>query len=297
MSLFFFSFETLTGLPEFIGTFIAFLFGCVFGSFLNVVIHRVPRGESVVFPGSACPGCGRSIAAYDNIPVISWLVLGGKCRGCKTSISARYIGVELLTGVVFSLVTWQIGFNAFLPSALIFAFAIIPLIFIDAEHMILPDVITYPLFIFAIAARIIYPVFFSGEYFSDLRHFPMTEFAGWPPLASSLVAAAIGAAVGGGSLWLVGALWKVLRGVDAMGLGDVKMMFGVGAFLGWRLTLLAIFLGAFAGAIAGVMLIAGRKKDDMQSQLPFGIFLGIGSLVAMLFGDRLVEWYMRSFVF
>ena len=296
MNNFLTSFETITGLPEIFGYIFFFAFGTIIGSFLNVVIHRVPNEESIVFPNSACPKCGKAIKGYDNIPVLSWLILGGKCRNCKEKIAVRYPLVELMTGFLFLSVYWQIGFNVYLPICLIFVSAMVSLIFIDAEHMILPNVITYPLFIFALLVRILYPILFSAEYFTDIRHSPVNYFADYPLWATSLIGAIFGALVGGGSLWLVGELWKRLRGVDAMGLGDVKMMFAVGALLGWRLTILSIFLGAFSGAIIGVFMISRQKDKDFQAQIPFGIFLGIGSVIAILFGENLVSWYMNTFI-
>lgn len=292
----FFSFESMTGLPEYIGLALTFILGSLIGSFLNVVIHRVPNELSIVLPNSACPKCHSAIKPYDNIPILSWLILGGKCRNCKAGIAARYPAVEALTGVVFAVVFWQIGFNAFLPIGFIFAAAMISLIFIDAGHMILPNVITYPLLIFAILVRLVYPLIFGTEYFSDMSFAPATWMAGYPTGTVSLACALAGALAGGGSLWVVGELWKRLRGVEAMGLGDVKMMFGVGALLGWRLTLLSIFLGAFSGAVIGVVLLSRQKDKDMQSQIPFGIFLGTGSLLALLFGEQLIGWYSRTFL-
>lgn len=294
--LLFASFETMTGLPEFVAYIFIFLFGAVVGSFLNVVIHRVPREESIVFPNSACPNCKTAIKPYDNIPLFGWLMLGGKCRNCKTPISPRYPAVELLTALVFVLTYWQIGLSAFLPVALVFVASMIALIFIDSEHMILPNVITYPLFFLALAVRIVYPIVFGAEYFTDLQHSPMTYFQNQPAWLVSLIGAIFGGLVGGGFLWLVGEIWKKLRGVEAMGLGDVKMMFAVGALLGWRLTFLTIFLGAFSGAVIGIFVIYKQKEKDMQAQIPFGIFLGIGSILALLFGEQLINWYMNAFV-
>lgn len=289
------SFESVTGLPEMFGLVFVFVLGTIVGSFLNVVIHRVPNELSIVFPNSACPKCDSPIKPYDNIPILSWLILGGKCRNCKASISARYPAVELLTGVIFAVVAWQLGFNAFLPVALIFAAVMISLIFIDAGHMILPNLITYPLFVFAILVRVVYPLIFGTEYFSDMAFAPATWMAGYPVWLVSLAGALMGALAGGGSLWLVGELWKRLRGVEAMGLGDVKMMLGVGVLLGWRLALLSIFLGAFSGAVIGIFVILRQKDKDMQAQIPFGIFLGTGSLLALLFGERLISWYSGQF--
>ena len=290
------SFENVTGLPESVAYIFVFLFGAAVGSFLNVVIHRVPNEESVVFPNSACPKCGNAIKPYDNIPLFSWLLLRGKCRNCSAGISVRYPAVELLTALLFVTVHASIGFTPFLPVALIFVSALVALIFIDAGHMILPNVITYPLIIFALVVRILYPMLFSSEYFADVRSFPVSSIGSNPAWLVSLAGALLGAAAGGGSLWLVGEIWKRLRGVEAMGLGDVKMMFGVGALLGWRLTLLSIFVAAFAGSVAGVAIIAKQKGKDLQAQIPFGIFLGIGSIVALLFGERLIGWYLETFV-
>jgi leader peptidase (prepilin peptidase)/N-methyltransferase len=296
MNLYLTNFENITGLPELFAYIFIFIFGAAIGSFLNVVIHRVPNEESIVFPNSACPNCQKSIKPYDNIPILSWLILGGKCRNCKNPISPRYLFVELLTGLLFLLVYWSIGFNAFLPVALVFAATIVSLVFIDAEHMILPDVINYPLLIFALSMRIVFPLLFGANYFSDFKFFPLNRMEDYPIWLVSLIGAILGGIVGGGFLWLVGAIWKRLRGVDAMGLGDVKMMFAVGALLGWRLTLLSIFIGAFAGAVIGVFVIARQKEKDFQTQIPFGIFLGIGSILSLLFGEQLIGWYINNFL-
>ncbi len=290
------SFEAITGMPESVAYVFVFIFGAIVGSFLNVVIHRVPNEESIVFPNSACPKCQTPIKAYDNIPVLSWLILGGKCRGCDSPISSRYPAVELLTALVYLLVYCQVGLTPMLPVYLAFVSAMIALIFIDAEHMILPNVITYPLLVIALLVRIIFPLIFGENYFSDTAYAPATYLAGQPAWLISLFGAVVGALVGGGSLWFVGAVWKKLRGVDAMGLGDVKMMLGVGALIGWRLAFLSIFLGAFAGALIGIVLISRQKDKDLQTQIPFGIFLGMGSILSILYGEQLIDWYFRTFV-
>ncbi|MEO8041832.1 MAG: prepilin peptidase [Acidobacteriota bacterium] len=290
------SFEALTGMPEAVAYIFVFIFGAIVGSFLNVVIHRVPNEESIVFPNSACPKCKAPIKAYDNIPILSWLILRGKCRGCGMAISARYPAVELLTAFLYLLVYWQVGLSPMLPVSLAFVSAMVALIFIDAEHMILPNVITYPLLVIALLVRLIFPLVFAENYFSDTAFAPVNYLVGQPPWLVSIFGALVGALVGGGSLWFVGAVWKKLRGVDAMGLGDVKMMLGVGALLGWRLAFLSIFLGAFAGALLGIVVIAKQKDKDLQTQIPFGIFLGTGSILSLLFGEQLIGWYVRTFV-
>lgn len=290
------SFESVTGLPEAIAYIFVFVFGAAIGSFLNVVIHRVPNEESIVFPNSACPKCGKAIRAFDNIPILSWLILRGKCRGCGEGISARYPAVELLTALLFVIVYVVFGLSAFLPVALIFTAVMVSLIFIDAGHMILPNVITYPLLVFALLVRVVFPLLGWDSAFSDMRSAPLNTMVEYPRWAVSLVGALLGAVAGGGSLWLVGEAWKRLRGVDAMGLGDVKMMLGVGALLGWRLTLLTIFLSAFFGAVIGMAVIARQKDKDLQTQIPFGIFLGMGAIASLLFGERMIAWYIATFV-
>lgn len=282
-------------LPPAVGYVLVAILGAIIGSFLNVVIHRLPREESIVFPNSHCPACGAVIAFYDNVPVLSYLVLGGKCRGCKEHISARYPAVEILTALLFVAVAWHDGINAALPFDLLFASALLALVFIDAEHMLLPNAITYPGIVFAVIARIAIPYLAGTPHFDDLPSLMNGALRDSPIWVVSLVGAFLGALIGGGSLWLMGWVWEKLRGVEAMGLGDVKMMFMVGAYLGWRLTILTIFVGVLSGSIIGILLMARQGKRDMQMLLPFGIFLGIGSIAALLFGSQLVEWYAGQF--
>ena len=287
--------QTLDGIPPVLIYIISGVFGAIIGSFLNVVIHRVPREESIVFPNSRCPSCGATIAFYDNIPVLSYAVLGGRCRGCSIRISPRYPAVELLTAILFVVVTWHDGLGVALPFDLIFTTAIIALVFIDAEHMILPNVITYPGIVFAVLARIAIPLFTGTPHFDDVPSLMHGTFSGLPIWAVSLVGAFLGALIGGGSLWLMGWTWEKLRGIEAMGLGDVKMMFMVGAYLGWRLTILTIFVGVLSGSLIGIVLMARQQERDMQMLLPFGVFLGLGSVAALLFGAQVVEWYAGQF--
>ena len=267
------------------------VFGAIIGSFLNVVIHRLPREESIVLPGSRCPECGATIAFYDNVPVMSYLLLGGRCRACKTDISARYPAVEALTAALWVIVVWHDGLTWALPFDLVFVTAITALVFIDAEHMLLPNAITYPGIAFSLIARVALPYLMGRPHFDDLDMLLDGMLAGMPLWAASLVGAFIGALVGGGSLWLMGWTWEKLRGIEAMGLGDVKMMFMVGAYLGWRLTILNIFLGVLSGSLIGIFLMLRRGKRDMQMLLPFGVFLGIGAIAALLVGSQMIEWY------
>jgi leader peptidase (prepilin peptidase)/N-methyltransferase len=224
------------------------------------------------------------------------LILGGKCRNCKEPISARYPAVEALTGALFALTFFALGFTPMLPVGMVFVAVMVSLIFIDAEHMILPNVINFPLLGFALIVRIAFPVFFGPAIFADLNHGPLSSLTSMPVWLVSLFGSVLGGLVGGGFLWLVGEIWKRLRGVEAMGFGDVKMMFAVGALLGWRLTFLSIFLGAFSGAVIGVAILSRQKDKDMQAKIPFGIFLGTGSIIALLFGEQLIAWYLKTFV-
>ena len=269
--------------------------GAMIGSFLNVVIHRLPLEQSIVFPNSTCPKCRKPIKPYDNIPILSFLALRGRCRSCGARISPRYPAVEALTAALFAAVTWHDGLSFALAFDLAFTASLIALVFIDAEHMILPNAITYPGIIFALATRLAVPYLAGPSHFEDLPHLISILPARLPLGAVSLIGALIGALAGGGSLWLMGFLWEKLRGIEAMGFGDVKMMLMVGAYLGWRLTILTILLAAFSGSLAGIAMMLQRGQRNMQMMLPFGIFLGIGSIASLLVGTRLIEWYASQF--
>ena len=281
--------------PPVVGYILAGIFGAIIGSFLNVVIHRLPHEESIVFPNSRCPSCGAVIAFYDNIPILSYAALRAKCRSCKEHISLRYPAVEALTAALFVAVAWHDGMGVRLPFDLVFVSALLALVFIDAEHMILPNAITYPGIVFAVVARIAIPFLTRTPHFDDLPSLINGPFEGWPIWAASLGGGVIGALVGGGSLWLMGWIWEKLRGVEAMGLGDVKMMFMVGGYLGWRLTIFTIFVGVLTGSIIGVVLMAKQREKNMQMLLPFGIFLGIGAIASLLVGSQIVGWYAGQF--
>jgi leader peptidase (prepilin peptidase)/N-methyltransferase len=277
------------------GYVVAGIFGAIIGSFLNVVIHRVPLEESIVFPNSRCPSCGAVIAFYDNIPILSYVMLGAKCRKCNEHIGIRYPAVELLTAALFVGVAWHDRLTAALPFDLVFCSALLALVFIDAEHMILPNAITYPGIVFAVVARVAVPYLMGAPHFDDLPSLQQGALADMPVGVVSLIGALIGALIGGGSLWLMGWTWEKLRGIEAMGLGDVKMMFMVGAYLGWRLTILTIFVGVLTGSMIGIALMARKGQRNMQMLLPFGVFLGLGAIAALLFGAPLVGWYAGQF--
>jgi leader peptidase (prepilin peptidase) / N-methyltransferase len=241
-----------------------FLLGLCVGSFLNVCIHRLPRGGSLVKPRSRCPGCEYELKWYDNIPVISYALLGGRCRKCRSRISLRYPVVELITAVVFLVHYSVFGLSALMVVRLIFACALIVLFAIDLEHQILPNVITLP----GIAAGMVFSLAF-------------------PP---GVLDALLGAVVGGGVLWIIGEAYYRYSGQEGMGGGDVKMLAMVGAFLGWKLVLVTLIVSSLAGSALGLLLIVSRR-GSMKQALPYGTFLAIGALLASLYGERIVDWY------
>jgi len=265
---------------------IVFLFGLIIGSFLNVCILRIPGGKSIVLPASACPKCGAPIRPYDNIPVVSWLLLCGKCRACKTPISPMYPVVELLTGLLFLACFCAFGLA---PEALkwaAFAAIIIVLVFTDLRERILPDVVNFTGFgiglAFSLATK---PI--DGTALWIANH--MFDF---PPPAPvlSFVDAILGAALGSGLLWIVSEGYFRLRGREGMGLGDVKMMLMAGAFLGVKRVLLTIFAGAVLGSVLGILFILVRRKGS-DYELPFGAFLGAAALLVVFYGTPAVNWY------
>lgn len=280
----------------------AFVFGLIIGSFLNVVIYRVPKRESVVFPNSRCPNCNTAIKPFDNIPVFSYVLLGGKCRNCGVSISPIYPAVELLVGVLYFLAfikvanqfqifqteydQWPARFWLTLIGDIIFISFIVPLVFIDYRYKLLPNVITYPGFVIMLAMRLLAPDLWL------LAHTPkLFGVTGQPEWPLALVGSSIGALAGGGSLWLVREAYYRLRHVEGMGAGDIKLMLMVGAYLGWHLTLLTIFIGSLLGSIVGIMLIA-RSRGGLKTELPFGVFLGPAAIIALFAGQALITWYI-----
>ena len=255
-------------LPPLFALIAAGCFGAVVGSFLNVVIYRVPLDLSIVWPSSACPHCKRELSWYENIPVISWLVLLAKCRTCKAPISIRYPFVEALTSALFVLAWWHYGPGALLAARLLFGCALIVLFAIDLEHQKLPFAITLP----GIVAG------FGFSFFAE---------PGW---MSSL----IGIVAGGGLLYVVAEVYYRVRHEEGLGGGDPPMLAMIGGFLGWKLTFVTLLLASFTGSIVGVSLIvAGR--GTMKYALPFGCFLAVGAVIAAAAGAPLLDWYLGFF--
>ena len=241
------------------------LFGLVAGSFLNVVIHRLPRGESVAFPGSHCPACGAPIRPYDNVPVLSWLFLRGRCRVCRAPISVRYPVVELTNALLWVAVFLRTPGWADFASGAFLCSACLALLAIDAEFRILPDRITLTGIVVGLAL----------SFFSRVRS-PVSSFAG--------------AAIGAGGLWLVAFLYEKWKKVEGMGFGDVKMLGMIGAFLGPAGVIVTVLLSSVAGSLVGLLLIAA-KRGDRKMRLPFGVFLALGAIAAFFFGDDLMGRY------
>lgn len=261
---------------------IIFLFGLALGSFANVCVYRIPKNQSIVLPRSYCPACRAAIAPGDNIPLLSYFLLSGRCRHCRERISLRYPFAELLMGLLFTgvcLLALNRGEKLILlPFYWYFTFSLVVLSLIDFEHYILPDVLTYPL----LGAGFLLAVLYPGR-------------LGPAEIGSALLRSLIGAAVGGGSLWLIGLLGKAVFRKEAMGLGDVKLMAAVGAWQGWEMALFAIFLGALVAALVGVALIL-LKKAGWGSKIPFGPYLAVGSFLTLFFGRPLIAWYLSFYL-
>jgi len=240
-------------------------FGAIVGSFLNVCIYRLPIGKSIVWPASACPRCQRRLSWYENIPVLSFLALGGRCRTCREAISIRYPLIEALTAVMFALAWWGYGPGPLLASRVIFGCALIVLFAIDLEHHLLPNAITLP----GIGVGFVFSFFAEP---------------GWS-------ASLIGILVGGGVLYGTAEAYYRVRHEEGLGMGDVKMLAMVGAFVGWELTLLTLMMASLGGTVIGVILIA-TGRGSMKYALPFGTFLALGAAAAAAIGPAVLDWYV-----
>src|SRR5256885_10401177 len=244
-----------------------FVLGLVFGSFLNVCIYRLPLGLSVIRPGSACPQCHESIPFYDNIPVLSWLILGGRCRRCKARISPRYLAVELLTGALFLLCCLNFGFTLAALKYCVFGFLLLGLIFTDSETHLLPDKLTLPGISLGLLFSLTVPVNdLASQLLPGLISLPVSSDVSWHLL--SLIDSLLGAAVGASFIYGAGAIYLRARGVEGMGFGDVKLMAMIGAFLGLKLTVFTLFAASIVGACFGVgTMLGGWIKRSRRRML------------------------------
>lgn len=254
---------------------IAFLTGSIIGSFLNVCIYRIPRNLSVVRPSSRCPSCNAAIRPYDNIPIVSFLILKGRCRHCRAPIPLRYPFVEALNAVLYVAVLWRYGFGWHAPVLFAFCSALIVITFIDLDHKIIPNAITLPGIAVGLAAG------------SFILPDPFAADSLLGPVESL-----IGAVSGGGLFYLVAVLGQLVLRQEALGAGDIKLMTMVGAFMGWKSVLLTTFAGSLLGSVIGISLMAfkGMKK---RTQLPFGTFLSPSAILALLFGREILALYLR----
>jgi len=252
---------------EIILIFILGLLGLIVGSFSNVCIYRIPRNESIIYPASHCPKCHSNISPKDNIPLLSYILLKGKCRNCKSKISMQYPVVELLTGLTYLIIYWIYGLSIQTLVYIILSSALIIIAFIDLQKQIVPDVISLPGIVIGFILSFFVPYI-------------------------SFVDSIIGIAVGGGIILVIGLAGSVIFKKEAMGGGDVKLAAMVGAFLGWRYIIISLFLGFFLGALTGIILIVTKIKKR-EDTIPFGPFIVMGSLITLLWGEQIISWYLR----
>lgn len=244
--------------------FLIFIIGTIFGSFANVCIYRLPKGKSIIFPGSFCPNCNKSIRWYDNIPILSYIILKGKCRYCKEKISPRYFAVEFITGLLFFLNYIKFGIS---PSFYIYNLLVLSLIivsFIDIDTFLISDVIVIP--------GIFIGLFFSAL-FPEIHQMNLTE---------GFFYSLFGILLGGGIIIILGVIGKILFKKEAMGGGDVKLLGMIGAFLGWKSVFLTLFFGSLFGTLISLILIL-MKKRKIDDYVPFGPYLTIGAVISIFF--------------
>ena len=294
-----------------------FAFGLAFGSFLNVCIYRLPRDLSVVRPGSTCPHCHHPVRFYDNLPLISWLILRGRCRDCKAPITPRYLFVELLTALIFLACYWHFGLTLAALKYCTLGFLLLGLIFTDAETFLLPDKMTLPGLALGLLFSLFVPVNdLASQLLPGMVSLPVNS-----SLAAHLLSFAdsvLGAAVGSAFIYGAGAIYLRARGVEGMGFGDVKLMAMIGSFLGLKLTILTIFTASIAGSLFGLstVLVVWMKRTRRRirrhheparqarrrgwesalvalryHQMPFGVFLGSMAMLAFFCGDWFLHWY------
>lgn len=255
-------------MPEVFAGLLLAAFGLVVGSFLNVCIYRLPRGQSVVRPASRCTRCDRALRWFENVPILSYLALRGRCRTCGEPISLVYPVVELVTSGLFLLHYWQLGWQPLLFARLVFAAVMVVLFVVDLQHRLLPNLITLPGLGVGFAFSLFLP-------------------PGW-------LEALIGIAVGGGALLAIGEAYYRIRGEEGLGMGDVKMLAMIGAFLGWKLMLVTLVVASFLGSVVGVGLIAATRSN-LKYALPFGSFLALGAIISAVHGEYLLDWYLSFY--
>jgi leader peptidase (prepilin peptidase)/N-methyltransferase len=244
-----------------------FIFGTIVGSFLNVCIHRLPQESSIIVPSSHCPHCKTPIRFYDNIPLISFVLLRGKCRACHAPISWRYPLVEFLMGTFSIILLLKYGISTLYMIYVSFFASLTLVSFIDLPHRIIPDVISLPGILVGLAISLLHPQLF----FKD---------------------SLIGVLVGGGSLYLVASVYHVVTKREGMGGGDVKLLAMIGAFIGWKGVLFTILCSSLIGSIVGVTLMFITSKADSKYAVPFGPFLSLGAIIYVLVGEALINWYV-----
>jgi leader peptidase (prepilin peptidase)/N-methyltransferase len=253
-------------MPETLLYMFIFFTGLCVGSFLNVCIYRIPAHKSIVYPGSACPSCNTYIKFYDNIPILGYVMVKGRCRYCGNPISIRYPLVEFLGGLLVLSMVFKFGITFSMLTYFIFAAALIIITFIDIDYQIIPNEISLPGIIIGLGLSFVIPTL--------------------TPIESLL-----GIIIGGGSLWLVATFYMLITRREGMGFGDVKLLGMIGAFVGWKGVLVTIFAASAIGTIIGVAAMLKNRKD-MKMAIPFGPFLSIGAIIYLFFGDTLIDWYL-----
>lgn len=243
-----------------------FILGLIVGSFSNVCIYRIPRNESIIYPASHCPKCRSNISPKDNIPLLSYVLLKGRCRNCKSKISIQYPIVELITGLIYLLIYLIYGFSIQTLIYIVLASALIIVAFIDLNEQIVPDVISLPGIVIGFIISFFVPYI-------------------------SFKNSGLGVVAGGGIILIIGLAGSVIFKKEAMGGGDVKLAAMIGAFLGWRYIVISLFLGFFLGALAGIFLIISKIKNR-EDVVPFGPFIILGSFITFLWGEKILRWYI-----
>ncbi len=258
---------------------IFFLFGSLVGSFLNVCIYRLPRGESIISPPSHCPRCQKALLWYDNIPFLSYILLKGRCRYCRQGISCRYFVVEFLTAIIFLSLFLKFGLSWELLIYLVFVSGLIVATFTDFDHLIIPDVISWPGLILGLILSTVYPSLQRAIH-------PWSNICTSP--GEGFLTSLVGALSGGLFLYAIGVLGGKVFKKEAMGGGDVKLLAMIGAFLGWQLVALTIFISALSGSLVGLVI----KLKKGESYIPYGPYLALGAVISLFWGERLINWYL-----